>query len=202
MSQSRWHRGVRVRCRWPAPWFRTSENNTLRASLPAWRARLAARHFSLVAPAGRLRAGFEMFGYFNAEQRGPADHPLRPIRTVANEALRAMWRRMSGLYAKSGRALYSVRSERMLMEEQRHHFHPAKHLFHPLSPPRGSRGIPSGVEAPPRPRYRLLFAPRVRRCSCHRTHRPMLGTPAPPEARLCRRACWRRARRARWDKLG
>lgn len=73
-----------------------------------------------------------MFSYLSPEQRVPADHPLRPIRQMTDEALRGLSRRFARLYAKTGRpsippeqllralllqVLYSVRSERLLMEE-------------------------------------------------------------------------------------
>jgi transposase len=73
-----------------------------------------------------------MFSYVSPEQRIPANHPLRPIREMTDEALRQLSRRFAGLYAKTGRpsiapekllralllqVLYSVRSERLLMEQ-------------------------------------------------------------------------------------
>lgn len=73
-----------------------------------------------------------MFSYISPEQRVPEDHPLRAIRRMADEALRGMSRRFEGMYAPVGRpsippekllralllqCLYSVRSERMLMEQ-------------------------------------------------------------------------------------
>lgn len=73
-----------------------------------------------------------VFSYVNAEQRVPEDHPLRPLRLMADEALRELQPRFRRLYAKTGRpsiapekllralllqVLYSVRSERMLMEQ-------------------------------------------------------------------------------------
>ncbi len=73
-----------------------------------------------------------MFSYLNPEQRVPQDHPLRPLRVMVDEALRGMQPGLSQLYAKTGRpsiapekllralllqALYTVRSERMLMEQ-------------------------------------------------------------------------------------
>ena len=73
-----------------------------------------------------------MFSYLSPEQRVPADHPLRAIRALTDEALRTMSRRFADLYAKTGRpsippeqllralvlqVLYTVRSERLLMEE-------------------------------------------------------------------------------------
>lgn len=72
------------------------------------------------------------FSYVRLEERIPADHPLRPIRQLADEALLALHQRFEGLYASTGRpsippemlmratllqAFFSVRSERMLMEQ-------------------------------------------------------------------------------------
>src|SRR5437773_8668891 len=73
-----------------------------------------------------------MFSYVSPERRIPADHPLRPIREMTDEVLRHLSRRFAGLYPKTGRPsiapekllralllqiLYSVRSERLLMEQ-------------------------------------------------------------------------------------
>ena len=73
-----------------------------------------------------------MFSYLSPEQRVPADHPLRAIRTLTDQALRTLSRRFASLYAQTGRpsippeqllralmlqVLYTVRSERLLMEE-------------------------------------------------------------------------------------
>ncbi len=73
-----------------------------------------------------------MFSYISPEQRIPADHPLRPIRDMADEVLQQLSRKFSELYAAHGRpsipperllralllqVLYSVRSERLLMEQ-------------------------------------------------------------------------------------
>jgi len=73
-----------------------------------------------------------MWSYVQPEQRVPADHPLRPMREIANRALRAMSSLFDQLYAPNGRSsippehllralllqiLYSIRSERMLMEQ-------------------------------------------------------------------------------------
>ena len=73
-----------------------------------------------------------LFSYLSPEQRVPADHPLRAIRTMTDEALRRLSPRFASMYAKTGRpsippehllralliqVLYSVRSERMLMEQ-------------------------------------------------------------------------------------
>ena len=73
----------------------------------------------------------ELFSYVDLEARVRRDHPLRAIRTIANEALSALEREFAGLYAPIGRpsippekllramllqAFYSIRSERLLME--------------------------------------------------------------------------------------
>ena len=73
-----------------------------------------------------------MFSYLSPEQRVPADHPLRAIRALTDEALHTLSRRFAGLYSQTGRpsippeqllralvlqVLYTVRSERLLMEE-------------------------------------------------------------------------------------
>ena len=43
-----------------------------------------------------------MFSYLSPEQRVPADHPLRAIRTLTDQALRTLSRRFAGLYAQTG----------------------------------------------------------------------------------------------------
>jgi transposase len=73
-----------------------------------------------------------MFSYVSPERRIPADHPLRPIREMVDTVLRELSPRFARLYPKTGRAsvapekllralllqvLYSVRSERLLMEQ-------------------------------------------------------------------------------------
>jgi transposase len=73
-----------------------------------------------------------LFSYVGLEERIPADHPLRPIRALADEALGSLNKRFEGLYSSMGRpsippemllratllqAFFSVRSERMLMEQ-------------------------------------------------------------------------------------
>jgi transposase len=73
-----------------------------------------------------------MFSYVSAEQRVPADHPLRAIRALVDDVLRDMSREFDGLYARVGRpsipperllraqllqVFYSIRSERLLMEQ-------------------------------------------------------------------------------------
>lgn len=79
---------------------------------------------------GDERSG-ELFSYVDLEARVRADHPLRVIRSIVNEALAAMEREFSALYSPIGRpsippekllramllqAFYSIRSERQLME--------------------------------------------------------------------------------------
>jgi transposase len=73
-----------------------------------------------------------IFSYVSVEERIPVEHPLRPMRGMVDEALKKLSRRFSGLYAATGRpsipperllralllqVLYSIRSERMLMEQ-------------------------------------------------------------------------------------
>jgi transposase len=73
-----------------------------------------------------------MFSYVSLEARVPADHPLRAIRQLADEVLGEMSREFDALYAATGRpsipperlfralllqVFYSIRSERMLMEQ-------------------------------------------------------------------------------------
>lgn len=73
-----------------------------------------------------------LFSYVRLEERVPADHPLRAVRKLADEALGALSGRFEALYSPMGRpsippemllratllqAFFSVRSERMLMEQ-------------------------------------------------------------------------------------
>ena len=73
-----------------------------------------------------------MWSTISPEQRVPADHPLRPIREMVNVILKDMSPSFGRIYAREGRPsipperllralllqmLYSVRSERLLMEE-------------------------------------------------------------------------------------
>ena len=81
---------------------------------------------------GKDEQQLDVFSYISPEQRVPHDHPLRPLRVMTDDALRKLQPRFNKLYAKMGRpsiapekllralllqALYSVRSERMLMEQ-------------------------------------------------------------------------------------
>src|SRR6202521_1243632 len=73
-----------------------------------------------------------VFSYISPEQRVRSDHPLRPIRMMVDEILKQLSPHFHKMYAKVGRPsippeqllraqllqmLYSVRSERLLMEE-------------------------------------------------------------------------------------
>jgi transposase len=73
-----------------------------------------------------------MFSYVKLERRVPSDHPLRAIRAMTDRALGEMDSHFAALYARGGRpsiaperliraqllqVLYSVRSERQLMEQ-------------------------------------------------------------------------------------
>ena len=74
----------------------------------------------------------DMFSYISPEQRVPADHPLRAIRRIVDNALRKLSGKFDAMYSDIGRpsiapekllralllqVFYTVRSERLLMEE-------------------------------------------------------------------------------------
>ena len=74
----------------------------------------------------------ELFSYGTLEERVPSDHPLRAIRAMVDVALKEMSSRFDAIYGEDGRKsipperllralllqlLYSIRSERMLMEQ-------------------------------------------------------------------------------------
>ncbi len=76
-----------------------------------------------------------LFSYVNLEERVPAGHPLRTIRKIVNAALVTLDAEFAGLYASEGRPsipperllraaliqiLFSIRSERQLMEQMRY----------------------------------------------------------------------------------
>ena len=78
-----------------------------------------------------------MFSYVSAEARIPADHPLRTTREMTNQALGQLDRKFRKLYSRTGRpsippeqllralliqVLYSIRSERLLMEQLEYNF--------------------------------------------------------------------------------
>ena len=44
-----------------------------------------------------------MFSYLSPEHRVPADHPLRAVWALTDEALHTMSRRFADLYAQTGR---------------------------------------------------------------------------------------------------
>jgi len=73
-----------------------------------------------------------IFSYLSPEQRVPSDHPLRAVRQITATVLKQLSQLFSRMYAKVGRrsippekllralllqVLYTVRSERMLMEQ-------------------------------------------------------------------------------------
>jgi transposase len=73
-----------------------------------------------------------MFSYISTDKRVPAEHPLRRIRAMTDAALQELSPKFAELYSRYGRpsiapekllrtlllqAFYSVRSERLLMEE-------------------------------------------------------------------------------------
>ncbi len=73
-----------------------------------------------------------MFSYVSPEQRVPKDHPLRTIRPLCDVALKALSREFDRMYSDVGRPsiapekllralllqiLYTIRSERLLMEQ-------------------------------------------------------------------------------------
>jgi transposase len=86
-----------------------------------------------VAPVrGRREPQVTMLAFVDMEARIPADHPLRTIKAVADQALAKLSSEFDGMYAEAGRpsipperllkaslliALYSVRSERAFCEE-------------------------------------------------------------------------------------
>src|SRR5246500_5124924 len=74
----------------------------------------------------------DMFSYLSPEQRVRKDHPLRAVRSMTDEILNSMSPLFEAMYSDTGRPsiapekllraqllqmLYSVRSERLLMEE-------------------------------------------------------------------------------------
>jgi transposase len=83
-----------------------------------------------------MRGGDErrdgLFSYVRPDDRIPAGHPMRAIRQIADEALRALSAQFDALYSQHGRpsippeqllralllqAFYTIRSERQLMEQ-------------------------------------------------------------------------------------
>lgn len=81
---------------------------------------------------GEERGSEGLFSYIRLEERIAADHPLRAIRALVNEALAGLSQRFDELYSHTGRpsiapeyllratllqAFFTVRSERQLMEQ-------------------------------------------------------------------------------------
>jgi transposase len=81
---------------------------------------------------GADRQQAALFSYVSCDARVPADHPLRVVRALVDEALAALSPRFASLYAATGRpsippeqllralllqVLYTIRSERQLMEQ-------------------------------------------------------------------------------------
>jgi transposase len=81
---------------------------------------------------GKDKPSEGFFSYVRLETRIPADHPLRPIRELVDEALRKLSPAFTKLYAREGRpsipperllralllqAFFTIRSERQLMEQ-------------------------------------------------------------------------------------
>src|ERR1700731_929427 len=73
-----------------------------------------------------------IFSYLSPEERVRKDHPLRAVRAMVDEVLKQLSRRLDAMYAKVGRPsippeqllraqllqmLYSIRSERLLIED-------------------------------------------------------------------------------------
>ena len=79
------------------------------------------------------------FSYGTLETRVPSDHPLRPIRRMVDEALKAMSARFDAIYGDVGRR--SIRPERLLRAL----------LVQLLYPVRSERSLTAQLE------YNLLF---------------------------------------------
>jgi transposase len=73
----------------------------------------------------------KLFFYFSAESRIPANHPLRPVKVMVEECMKALDEKFRKMYSSAGRPsipperllkalllqiLYTIRSERSLME--------------------------------------------------------------------------------------
>jgi transposase len=73
----------------------------------------------------------KLFFYFSAESRVPANHPLRPVKAMVEQFLKALDEKFQKMYSSTGRpsipperllkalllqVLYTIRSERALME--------------------------------------------------------------------------------------
>ena len=116
-----------------------------------------------------------MFSYISPEQRVPQDHPLRAIRVIVDRSLAEMDSHFSTMYSTYGRpsippeyllrvllvqALYSVRSERQLIEQIN---------YNPLFPCFAGIGIDDAIWVPTvftMNRKRLLGHVTVQRFFC------------------------------------
>jgi transposase len=101
---------------------------------------------------GEDRRSGSLFSYVDLEARVAADHPLRLIRTMVDEALSGLSGELAALYSHLGRpsipperllrallvqAFYSVRSERLLMEQLEYN------LLYRFRPAQASTNVPS-----------------------------------------------------------
>jgi transposase len=92
----------------------------------------APNHEGSSAMRGADQQSGSMFSYISLEERVPKDHPLRAIRRITDRALEHLSPRFGALYIHFGRpsvppeqllralllqALYTIRSERQLMEQ-------------------------------------------------------------------------------------
>jgi transposase len=81
---------------------------------------------------GQENAQDSLYGYFSLEDRVPPNHPLRPLRAIIDVALSELSPLFAEMYSENGRpsippeyllrasmlqVLYTIRSERMLMEQ-------------------------------------------------------------------------------------
>jgi transposase len=88
--------------------------------------------FCFTAMRGADRQQNTMFSYLSPDERVPENHPLRAIRRMTDQALRDLSPRFEAIYSSEGRpsiapekllralllqVLYTVRSERLLMEQ-------------------------------------------------------------------------------------
>ena len=115
-----------------------------------------------------------MFSYISPDKRVPQDHPLRRIRVIVDRVLEQLSPRFNKLYARAGRPsiapekllralllqlLYSVRSERLLMEQLNYNL-----LFRWFVGV-GGAGSPSDAQTPgnddchSQPQFRLSIRP-------------------------------------------
>jgi hypothetical protein len=127
------------------------------------------RQMWIGAMRGEDRRSGSLFSHVDLEARVAADHPLRTIRTIVDDALSGLSGELEALYSHLGRpsipperllralllqAFYSVRSERLLMEQLDYNL-----LCRFVSVVRGARdrrpGVaPDRVQHQPRPAAR------------------------------------------------